>query len=55
VEEMREALERSRGSRGGDEEGEEGRGEGWEREMASLLESIDALSRQLMAALEHCR
>ena len=48
---MRESLEHSRGSRGGDEGG----GEGWEREMASLLESIDALSRQLMAALEHCR
>ena len=51
---MRESLERSRGSRGGEEEGEGG-GEDWEREMASLLESIDALSRLLMAALEHCR
>ena len=54
VEEMRESLERSRGSRGGEEEGEGGGG-GWEREMASLLESIDALSRLLMATLEHCR
>ena len=53
VEEMRESLEHSRGSRGG-EEGEGG-GENWEREMASLLESINALSQQLMAALEQCR
>ena len=50
VEEMRESLERSRGSRG-EEEG----GEGWEREMALLLESINALSRLLMTALEQIR
>ena len=46
---MKESLERSRGNRGGEE------GEGWEREMASLLEGINALSQQLMAALEQCR
>ena len=51
VEEMRETLEHRRGE--GEGEGE--RGEGWEREMASLLESINALSQQLMAALEQCR
>ena len=51
VEEMRETLEHRRGE--GEGEGE--RGEGWEREMASLLESISALNQQLMAALEQCR
>ena len=43
VEEIRQSLEENRG---------EERGEEWRRDVVSLLESINALSRQLAAALE---